>query len=860
MDQLVVLQEIYESFSKGGEGLQKIDAKKISGSCPDEVARLLDGSKKGRMDEDVCEKLSGSLTDAYEIKRLGDICRKAGLHLLAIKSYNRALALSRDPILRPVLLNNLGQAYARQGDLARSLIYYQKAASGFESAGDPGGMAHVLGNLGAAYRRQRDWENAIEYCYRSLKTFQEMGDHLGVAQMTGSLGRVYAEMGERELAARYFEKSLVDFQKLGDKKSAAWVLDRMGKIAGEKKDYDHALGYYNQSLSIFQEQGHSHSAGVVLSDLGRMYLGMGETAAACEALERAVRLIPRGMQPSYQNALSGLAAAYSATAKSYQAEAEDCNQKNDAAELVARANASKYFAQSSDRFLELASSLNEETPAIKAAAGIARSRSYLAKISAKTPDEEAMALSERALSALDLAGANCDEQTGAKIEGLKRTLSGLKEARSVGLLGSEPWRLAKAVSNACEYLMGGAAAPGEANGYICDALRNIGASIDAESGRKDPAEKLKATAAGLRRAESRFSAGERDLDKLSAAKINCAAKIIEGFVNSASEGGQAQSSAQPRDRLNFKPEKDALLLISGILADNAFLEIDNTEKIYTWDDSLHPVEELPEKDSSYHRESIGSQEQAVVGAPDKLPGEAQPGRQELFGSNSVMNEPTINGSSAQVASPTDGPASSAVFHPTGPDMPVMQVHEERLAAQRMVLADSNAGSKIFVSEAEDPEEAWLVPVKASMACSSRGQILLIQDDPLSRKEPAHKPVEIIEPAVQEHEVHEPLKEIPDSNSVREPKSDNATSPPPSSSSSSRSSPSSLSSSSSPSEVSGSREGAPFEDLLSGLRQSTAGSPVGESGLFSQENAVKLVKGLGAVVFMLLAVEVVLHLI
>ncbi|RQW78245.1 MAG: tetratricopeptide repeat protein [Methanothrix sp.] len=857
MDQLVVLQEIYESFSKGGEGLQKIDVKKIAGSSPDQVAKLLDGSKKGRVDEDVCEKLSGSLTDAYEIKRLGDICRKAGLHLLAIKSYNRALALSRDPILRPVLLNNLGQAYARQGDLARSLIYYQKAASGFESAGDQGGMAHVLGNLGSAYRRQRDWENAIEYCYRSLKTFQETGDSLGVAQMTGSLGRVYAEMGERELAARYFEKSLVDFQKLGDKKSAAWVLDRMGKIAGEKKDYDHALGYYNQSLSIFQEQGHSHSAGVVLSDLGRMYLGMGETAAAGEALERAVRLIPRGMQPSYQNALSGLAAAYSATAKSYLAEAEDCNQKNDAAELVARANASKYFAQSSDKFLELASSLKEEMPAIKAAAGIARSRSYLAKISSKTPDDEAMALSERALSALDLAGANSDEQTGAKIESLKRTLSGLKETRSIGLLGSEPWRLAKAVSNACEYLLGGAAAPGEANGHICDALHNISASIDAESGRKDPAEKLKATAADLRRAESRFSAGERDLDKQSAARINCAAKIIEGFVNDGNEGGQAQSSAQPRDRLSFKPERDALLLISGILADNAFLEIDNTEKIYTWDDSLHLVVELPESSPSYHRENIGSLEPTDAGAPDRLPSEAQQGQLDSNGSKSVINGPTINGSNAQTASPTNESASNAVFRPTGQDMPVMQGHEERLAAQRMVLADSNAGSKIFVSEAEDPEEAWLVPVKASMACSSRGQILLIQDDPLTRKEPAHKPVEIIEPVAQEHGVHEPLQEIPDLNSVPEPKSDSAPSSSPSPSSSPRSSPSSPSS---PGEVSISSEDAPVEDLLSGLRQSTANSPSSENGLFSQENAVKLVKGLGAVVFMLLAIEVVLHLI
>ena len=114
MDQLVVLQDIYESFSKGGDGLQEIDSKAIEGCCPELISKLLEGSKKSRVDEDVCRKLSLDLKDVYEIKRLGDICRRAGMRGLAISTYNRALSLCRDQVLRPVLQNNLGQAYARQ--------------------------------------------------------------------------------------------------------------------------------------------------------------------------------------------------------------------------------------------------------------------------------------------------------------------------------------------------------------------------------------------------------------------------------------------------------------------------------------------------------------------------------------------------------------------------------------------------------------------------------------------------------------------------------------------------------------------------------------------------------------------------
>ncbi|MEI8004554.1 MAG: tetratricopeptide repeat protein, partial [Methanothrix sp.] len=258
---------------------------------------MLESCRKGRIGEDVCRELSLKLQDVYEIKRLGDICRRAGLPGIAINTYNRALSLCRDPVLRPVLQNNLGQANAYRGDLAKAAFYYQKAADCFAKEGDNIGLAHVLGNLGSAYRCSKDWDKAIEHCYRSLKTFEEKGDDLGVAQMTGSLGRIYADMGEKELAARYFERSLTDFQRLGDKRSVAWVQDRLGRIAGQREDWDKALFYFNSSLSLFAMQGESQSQGIVLSNLGRTYLLMGQATAAREPLERAVLLISRQTKP-----------------------------------------------------------------------------------------------------------------------------------------------------------------------------------------------------------------------------------------------------------------------------------------------------------------------------------------------------------------------------------------------------------------------------------------------------------------------------------------------------------------------------------------------------------------------------------
>ena len=675
MDQLVVLQEIYESFSKGGDGLQEIDSKAIEGCCPELISKLLDGSKKSRIDEDVCRKLSLDLQDVYEIKRLGDICRRAALHGLAISTYNRALSLCRDQVLRPVLQNNLGQAYARQGDLARAAFYYQKSASSFSKAGDLTGFAHVLGNLGSAYRRNGDWEKAIEHCYRSLKTFEEKSDDLGIAQMTGSLGRIYADMGERELAARYFERSLTDFQKLGDKRSAAWVLDRMGRIASETQDRDKALGCYNQSLSLFEQQGQSQSQGVVLSNLGRMHLEMGETTAARESLEKAILLIGRNMQPNYLNTLSSLAATYNVTAKNCLKEAELSYEPGRGSSQSQRMEASRQFARASDRFLELASALPNILPEIKVAAGIARCRSYLAKLSGDVSDEEAVTLAEKAMASLDTAAANATNSKKTKIQSLQMTIAGLKEARSIKLLGSEPWRLIKAVTIAGENLMEGAGefSSGDVNICLATGLGNFVASIEAERSRIDPSERLYAAASNFRSAGKHFLAAEKDRNERAARRLIEAAGILEG--QASKECGHIQDEMR-HSQLSFGPERDALLLIAEVMVDSLLEEIDDGSTIFTWDEALN-----------------------LIPGPGKFLGAEKINIDELE------------------AEPNPEPIAEN-------DLPDLEISPERSVARGLILADGTLeASEGFVSEIVNPEEGWLVPVSASLPCKSYGRIL-----------------------------------------------------------------------------------------------------------------------------------------
>jgi tetratricopeptide (TPR) repeat protein len=719
MNQLVVLQEIYESFSRGAETLFEIDPRLVEGNCSEQIRKLLQSSKQGRIDEDICLKLADCLDDVYEIKRLGDICRRAGLYPLAIRCYNKALSVTRDQSVRPVLLNNLGQVYARQGDPGRATIFYQKAADGFESIGDQSGLAHILGNLGAAHRRSRDWDKAVEHCYRSLKTFEEIRDEFGAAQMTGSLGRIYAEMGERDLAARYFEKSLKDFQRLGDKKSEARILDRMGRVCAEGRSWDDAIRYYKKSLSLFDEIGQSQSSGIVLSNLGRVHLEKGDAVSARDSLERALKLIRREMQPAYQNAMASMAATYSLMAHSYLEEAEPFGPVPAQADRKDNGTlklASQYFVRASDRYQEISTFPKTNIPQIKVAAAVSRSLSYLSSLQANPPDAVAVNLAERATSALDSAAANSEGPEKVRIEALQRVLTGMKEVWSAGLLESEPWRMTRPLGNAVEYMLGGSCSTGEANSCLCDVLRTLSGAIEAERQREDTSVQLKSAASHLRRAENRLKASETDRSRQSAIQIREAAQLIEGLI-SQEIGQSAASQSRISDLLSYKAHRGALLLIGWVLANEALVTMDETSRVFSWDEAFNLIE--------------SSSDAKGIAEPEI---ETTAGEAELGAEQDVEPVQFQEALEKRIETASGG--------------------QESMLADLVAADDSS-----IVGEKANPEGLWLIPVKASLAQSPGSSQILMAPALHSAMDFAREIIEIVDPAAEiQTEVVEAMSE------------------------------------------------------------------------------------------------------
>jgi tetratricopeptide (TPR) repeat protein len=600
MDQLAVLHEINESFSKRGDRLCSIDPESIEGSCSAQMVQLLEGAKIGKIDADICSELVGSLQDVYEVKRLGDICKKAGLFELAIRCYNRAITLTKDKEVRAVLLNNLGQVYAYFGDLGRAAAYYKRALKVFECAGDGSGLAHVQGNLGSAYRRAKEWDKAIEYCHKSLKAFQELGDDQGAAQMTGNLGRIYADMGEIGLASRHYEKSLSDFKRLGDRQSEAWILYWLGKISAKEKKWDQSIEYYNKSRSIFEQLGYESSSGIILSNMGRAYLESGDGTKSKEYLERSLKLLQKEMRPAYRNAVAWLAANYGVLAKEHRKKANQTlftkASAEDWKELLRQA--AQHYSQAANRYLDLATMDDIDIPDLRATASIARFLSALSELQAANRDEEAIKQSEKVIAALKEAAVSSSGINKEKMDAIEKILTGMKGVWSSGHIDAEIELRSNALAQSVKLFLGGVCFAGEAVVFIYDALGSIESALENEKSGLVSLEQLGNAASSLRKVEKWFKAEGNDLGIQSAIQVGNAATIFEKLLNFAKNPGK-EGISYIKAPLVYKSYKDALLTIGWILIENALPAIDKTDYIYSWDESLN----LVEKGSAEHSDA-----------------------------------------------------------------------------------------------------------------------------------------------------------------------------------------------------------------------------------------------------------------
>ncbi|MEX2568760.1 MAG: CHAT domain-containing tetratricopeptide repeat protein, partial [Cyclobacteriaceae bacterium] len=171
--------------------------------------------------------------------------------------------LEDDPIGLFQSFNNLGAIYMKNGDLEKSLSFFQK------------GHSHILED------KTKNLELAISY---------------------NNLGRVYEAMGKVDFALNYFERALKSFQVLlgEDHYYAAILLNNIGHIFLQKNDPDKALSFFNLAQNIFKKPDPNHpNVALTHVNMAKCYYKKGERDKELKHLKAALILQKGILNPDH---------------------------------------------------------------------------------------------------------------------------------------------------------------------------------------------------------------------------------------------------------------------------------------------------------------------------------------------------------------------------------------------------------------------------------------------------------------------------------------------------------------------------------------------------------------------------------
>lgn len=251
------------------------------------------------------------------------------------------------------------------------------------------GFAASIHNRGTAKAVLGQYDQSLKDLLEAAKLREEINDINGLSSSYNNLGYVFSEMQNDRKALDYYTKSLECHRKSDNAKEIGIVLNNIGWVQLRSKKLDLALEYFYMALKANEEENDERGAGASLSNLGTVYRQMGQYQKGLEYHLKALGIAEKHVDKfGLCNTLFYIAEDYiylnrieEATVYALKAfiMAKDIGMLSDekkAATLLAHIYEKRKKYDESNKYLKLASSLNDSLFSIERAESIGKIQAF----------------------------------------------------------------------------------------------------------------------------------------------------------------------------------------------------------------------------------------------------------------------------------------------------------------------------------------------------------------------------------------------------------------------------------------------------------------------------------------------------
>jgi DNA-binding CsgD family transcriptional regulator/tetratricopeptide (TPR) repeat protein len=155
------------------------------------------------------------------------------------------------------------------------------------------GLAESLDNLGIAWAYQGELSTAIGKFEESVALYRETGYMWGVAESLNNLGALAQIQNNRDRATALHEESLGIRRKLEDKRGIMLSLLNLANTALSRGDHERAVILCEEGLALGRELGDRGLKGSLEGVLGLALLHLGDSGRATELFKESLTMLQK---------------------------------------------------------------------------------------------------------------------------------------------------------------------------------------------------------------------------------------------------------------------------------------------------------------------------------------------------------------------------------------------------------------------------------------------------------------------------------------------------------------------------------------------------------------------------------------
>jgi tetratricopeptide (TPR) repeat protein len=148
------------------------------------------------------------------------------------------------------------------------------------------GIAEANRVIGIGYGYLSEPEKSLDYYLKALSYFQTSKNQDGLAKVNNNIGNLYHE-SDYEKSIEYFTESLEIANKVKDEDLIAGIYLNLGNIYYRKKNFTKALEFYNKSNDLFVKLGNTVNIIQCLQNKGVVYYNLNQLDIAQQLLLEA---------------------------------------------------------------------------------------------------------------------------------------------------------------------------------------------------------------------------------------------------------------------------------------------------------------------------------------------------------------------------------------------------------------------------------------------------------------------------------------------------------------------------------------------------------------------------------------------